>query len=127
MSNYSGLRIDPKCLEYRTIISLELINNVIHLKLKGCYPHWETPQEIRIWDANQQCCEARYITTDDDLTTVSGQYIKEINIKPINPDEACLEIKTNKGCITFFTHNDHNGYYGGFDLAICKLEDYYNN
>ena len=31
-----------------------------------------------------------------------------------------LEIKTSKGIFTMSTHNEHNGYYGGFAIVVSE-------
>lgn len=83
--------------------------------------------EMTLYDTGQQCCESRYMTTDDDLTSFSGNVLLGIEIKScgskefydeIMHDIQFLEVITNKGCITFAAHNDHNGYYSGFEIGL---------
>jgi len=83
---------------------------------------------IRIWDNGQSCCENRYMTTDDDLNKIVGGVLTRIDVKegdaPKNDEEygeheiAFLEIGTDECFVTVATHNEHNGYYGGFALTI---------
>lgn len=86
---------------------------------------------IDITDEGQSCCEERYMTCDDDVKSIVGQTLKHIVVKSQedNSDndygahEICfLEIQTDKGSITFATHNKHNGYYGGFGLNIAEVK-----
>jgi hypothetical protein len=89
---------------------------------------------ISIFDNGQSCCESRYMVCEDDLSTLNGKTLRAIEVVE-GPDaemtdkdsdnyhEICfLEIKTNEGpIVTFSTHNEHNGYYGGFGLSIAEL------
>lgn len=86
-------------------------------------------QNIWIWDNGQCCCESRYITCDDDVKDLIGGVLIGIETKEA-PDaideydevheQVFIEIKTDKSFITFTTHNEHNGYYGGFALTITE-------
>jgi hypothetical protein len=81
-----------------------------------------------IFDNGQTCCEERYLTTEDDLSSFIGDQFLEITEKNYtiedlsngSGDAECLdiEVQTNKGFFSFQCHNDHNGYYGGFDISI---------
>jgi hypothetical protein len=137
--SYGGLRINVDSLIGRDILDLKLENNVITIVLSGSYPHWDCPHVIKIWDSKQLCCESRWISTDDDLSTLIGANLYKIERKKaqaqhcidrdddeddVGDDPAILEIQTNKGFVTFVTHNVHNGYYGGFDIAIAEAHNY---
>lgn len=84
---------------------------------------------VKISDDDYQCCEQRYITTDDDLTSYVGDTLLGTEVKgcsDLDTQEGYheiqfLEIKTDKGCITFTTHNEHNGYYSGFNIRTKDL------
>lgn len=84
--------------------------------------------KIAIWDNGQDCCEHRYMTTDDDVQSLVGGKLRHIELKPgptveegWEEHETCfVEIATDKGFITLTNHNEHNGYYGGFSLAISE-------
>lgn len=87
--------------------------------------------KMTLYDNGQQCCELRYITTDDDLSTFSGSVLLGIVMKSYNSldlnayttnEIQFLEVSTNNGCITFAAHNDHNGYYSGFNISIQSNE-----
>lgn len=83
--------------------------------------------KVLLEDTGQSCCEHRYITTDDDTSVLKGQKLVHIKVKngPDIEDEnneyhqTCfLEIQGNQSAVTFVTHNEHNGYYGGFCLEF---------
>jgi len=86
---------------------------------------------LKISDAGQSCCEKRYMTTDDNLQDFAGAEFLGLEIKKA-PDiidaefdvheVQFLEIKTSKGCFTMATHNEHNGYYGGFEIALEEVK-----
>lgn len=86
---------------------------------------------IALVDTGQSCCEARYMTCDDDVQSLIGHKLTKIEVKE-GPDgegdeyggeheQAFLEITTDDGFITVCTHNEHNGYYGGFGLEIKEV------
>lgn len=82
---------------------------------------------IEIWDDCQSCCEHRYMTCDDDLAKIIGGNLIRMDVKA-GPEIKCkygyeheilfVEVATNECFITIATHNEHNGYYGGFGLTI---------
>lgn len=88
---------------------------------------------IEIWDDGQSCCENRYMTTDDDVSSLVGHKLIRIEAKdgPDHPsgeydeyhEEIFVEVATDGGLITIANHNEHNGYYGGFGLTITELEN----
>jgi hypothetical protein len=81
---------------------------------------------MQLSDAGQNYCENRYMRTDDNLGEFVGAKLLGAEIKeaPDAKDEdECgrhevqfLEIKTDLGVFTMASHNEHNGYYGGFYL-----------
>lgn len=84
--------------------------------------------KIKIWDDAQSCCESRYMQTDDKLSELVGQKLVAVNVKDTEAKddgevrEICfLEIQGNKSSVTVSTHNDHNGYYGGFGLSVDEI------
>lgn len=85
---------------------------------------------------NGQCCEKRYMRTDDDIQSLVGHSLKRVDVKNItegdlddNDDddgyyshEICfVEIGTDEGFITIANHNKHNGCYAGFDLEFSEI------
>lgn len=85
---------------------------------------------IRIYDDGQSCCEHRYMTTDDNLQAFVGTKFVEAAVQAAanRPNEwgehevAFLIIMTSLGAFTVETHNEHNGYYGGFWLVARELQ-----
>jgi hypothetical protein len=81
---------------------------------------------IVLFDDGRSCCEERYVHTDDDLTGYVGALFNGCEIREApnvqDDDEGVHEVQflivhTSLGDITVETHNEHNGYYGGFYLA----------
>lgn len=82
----------------------------------------------------QECCECLYMTCDDDLSGLRGECFQSVEVSDeTNPGseaeaetENCddgqhdiqfLTIRTDKSTCVVSSHNEHNGYYGGFDLV----------
>ena len=86
---------------------------------------------MQIFDDGQSCCEYRYMRTDDDLSEFSGSKIVNIELKDgptKNNDEwddvhetQFLDVTTDKGFFQLCTHNEHNGYYGGFWIVAKPI------
>lgn len=109
----------------KKIKSVTLDDDVLNITL-------DDGSTLIVQDNGQSCCEHRYMTTDDDLSYFSGATLEGMELKDA-PDEECeydvhevqfLEVKTDKGVFTMASHNEHNGYYGGFaiELSIRKPE-----
>ena len=87
---------------------------------------------LSISDEGQSCCESRYITCDDHLSYYSGATFLDATVvdgpEEEDPDEwTCHEqrwlvVTTSKGDFRATTHNEHNGYYGGFCIN-AKFEE----
>lgn len=84
---------------------------------------------IKIWDDGQNCCEVRYMRTDDDLSYFNGATFLLAQTQD-GPDveDGCevhetqfLIVTTSKGSFTVVNHNEHNGYYGGFSMACEEI------
>lgn len=79
---------------------------------------------IKLFDDGQSCCESRYMRTDDKLSDFVGAKLLGAEIKDAPNIEAgyethevqFLEVKTDKGSFVMSSHNEHNGYYGGFAI-----------
>ena len=105
----------------KQIKSIELIEDEIVLKTSD--------GGLKLLDYGQLCCESRYMRTDDDLSEFVGAVVNGFELKqaPDQEDEygvhevQFLEIATSKGAITFASHNEHNGYYGGFHIVAKPL------
>lgn len=83
--------------------------------------------KMQMFDAGQSCCEVRYMRTDDDLDYYVGSKIVGATIKEapsitgpwVEHDVEFLEVQTDKGVFTMASHNEHNGYYGGFCIRAA--------
>lgn len=81
--------------------------------------------KLRFTDEGQSCCEHRYIRTDDDGSDHIGATFvgAELADAPDVPDEhgeahevQFLRVTTSAGVFVASSHNEHNGYYGGFAI-----------
>lgn len=84
--------------------------------------------KMKLFDTGQSCCESRYMRTDDDLQSFVGAVLTGAEIKPAEPlsnedmgvhDIEFLEVQTDRGVFTMVSHNEHNGYYGGFSIEAA--------
>jgi hypothetical protein len=98
-----------------TIAQASLSTDVLVLRL-------ESGKRFTLADEGQSCCENRYMTCDDDLATFAGAQV--VSIEQLEGpqgdggndchDTEFVHLRTTKGTIVCQTHNEHNGYYGGF-------------
>src|SRR5687768_10894500 len=78
--------------------------------------------KLALWDDGQCCCENRYMVVDDSLCGFNGaKLVKVETVDGPDQDERYdvhevqfLNIETSLGLIQAASHNEHNGYYGGF-------------
>lgn len=107
----------------KTIVSAELKDERL---LIG----FDDGKKIHIYDDGQSCCESRYITTDDDLSSLVGGKLVNIEAKDgpeiqgewgESHEQVFVEVRTDKAFVTLCNHNEHNGYYGGFCLTIKEV------
>jgi hypothetical protein len=112
--------------------SLDAFMKVVGKKIMGIkleddmlYISFGSQGTLKVSDEGQSCCEHRYMTTDDKLDEYVGGNLLNIEIKPVpiplkdsgdgdDHDIEFLEVTTTKGAFVMTTHNEHNGYYGGF-------------
>jgi len=81
---------------------------------------------IELYDDGQSCCESRYMRTDDKLADFIGAQLLGAEVKDAPPiaDEygehevEFLDVTTSKGVFQIASHNEHNGYYGGFSIEV---------
>jgi hypothetical protein len=107
----------------RKIKSAKMLNDKFYITFTG-------GSQIVISDDGQSCCETRYMTCDDNPADLVGGKLRGIEVKKIDDvqdeyeqhDVAFLEIATDTDSITFCTHVEHNGYYGGFSLNITETK-----
>lgn len=87
---------------------------------------FEDDSKIKVLDDGQACCESRYMRTDDELSYFIGAELTSMEIRE-GPEEEddygahevqFLVVGTSKGSFTMASHNEHNGYYGGFWIVI---------
>jgi hypothetical protein len=106
----------------KQIIKCELVKEYEH---DGLLLGFADGTGIELWDDGQSCCEDRYMHTDDALTEFVGTTFlgaEEREAPDVDDDTygvhevAFLVVKTSLGDFTIETHNEHNGYYGGFYL-----------
>ena len=80
---------------------------------------------LRLADEGQSCCESRYMTCDDDLSYLAGAEFVNAEIVDVKErqlddgeshDLSFLKLVTSKATATVVSHNEHNGYYGGFSI-----------
>lgn len=84
---------------------------------------------LMVWDDGQSCCERRWMDTSDNLDEFYGSRLMGFTLKdgPSTDQEweshdiQFLDVTTSKGVFQMATHNQHNGYYGGF--WICASLD----
>lgn len=87
---------------------------------------FEDGVRIEIFDDGQQCCENRYMRTDDDVQCLIGKSLVSMTVKNVEATDcdrgtheiAFLEIQAGHETFVISTHNEHNGYYSGFSLSI---------
>jgi len=88
----------------------------------GVCIEFENGNTITISDNGQSCCENRYWVIDDNLNHYIGaDYLGWELADSSTEDDSYdvheiqfLNIKTSVGDINIASHNEHNGYYGGF-------------
>jgi hypothetical protein len=120
--------------------SLDAFMKVVGKKIMGIkleddmlYISFGSQGTLKVSDEGQSCCEHRYMTTDDKLDEYVGGNLLNIEIKPVpipikdsgdgdDHDIEFLEVTTTKGAFVLTTHNEHNGYYGGF-YVCAKYEE----
>jgi hypothetical protein len=105
----------------KTIKDLSLNDDILLFKFND-------GTKLQIFDDGQSCCESRYMRTDDNLTEFIGAKLISAELKSAPDVETeydvhevqFLEINTDKGSFVMSSHNEHNGYYGGFAI-VCRL------
>lgn len=107
----------------KTIKTLSLIDDdALHFV-------FEDDTKIKLFDDGQSCCEIRYMRTDDNLEDFIGAELLDAEVADGPSQEGewgeahdiqFLKIKTSIGVFTMTSHNEHNGYYGGFLIRAAK-------
>lgn len=127
--NYS-LDVDPAKYYGRKIVEVARTPASRYHGEESLFLKFEDGVSLRIYDAASYCCEHRFMTCDDDIQSLVGGNLVSIETKagPTTEQEydfddiEFLEIRTDKSFITVANHNSHNGYYGGFEVALVEQE-----
>lgn len=119
MLNHLTLEIlDKSC--WKRIKDLGMVDDILHIE-------FDDGSKIKIFDDGQQCCETRYMMTDDNLGDFVGSTFLGIDLREgpeVTESEngyhqtQFLLVLTSLGQFTMVTHNDHNGYYSGFYVVV---------
>lgn len=82
---------------------------------------------LAFFDNGQSCCESRYMRTDDTLADFANATFLGAELES-GPDEEgeygdmheiqFLRLQTSAGPLVCSSHNEHNGYYGGFAITV---------
>ena len=100
----------------KTITALSLTDDQLRFE-------FEDGSRLRLWDNGQSCCESRYMQTDDDLPYYIGAKFVGAEVRDGGSTESeygdaheiqFLVVTTDRGTFSMASHNEHNGYYGGF-------------
>ena len=100
----------------KTITALSLTDDQLRFE-------FEDGSRLRLWDNGQSCCESRYMQTDDDLPYYIGAKFVGAEVRDGGSTEGeygdtheiqFLVVTTDRGTFSMASHNEHNGYYGGF-------------
>jgi len=93
---------------------------------------FEDGSKMCLFDEAQHCCENRFMSTDDELSYYVGAKLLDAEIRGVevtkqetkskyedymDTETQFLVIKTSVGEFVLATHNEHNGYYGGFNVS----------
>lgn len=116
------------------LVKNALGKKITHAELEGdgLVLKFEGGTGIRISDKGQSCCEHRYMDTDDNLSDLVGDELRDILVSdgPDQKDEygaahevQFLRVFTNNNVAVVQTHNEHNGYYGGFALDVDEVKE----
>jgi len=110
----------------RTIVDVILLAQVNKLVVSLAPAGDRAPALLILRDTGQSCCEHRFMTCDDDLSTFAGAKLVAVEVRDVQVRECgvaeveeaqFLVVTTDKGAITVANHNEHNGYYGGFCIS----------
>lgn len=111
LERHSGKEIKSMCIDSNDRFVVEFVDDSV----------------IAIYDDGHSCCEHRYMHSEDELDFEyhAGSIFRFVQVVdgPDIDDCECHETKfcnvlTDKGVIQLVCHNEHNGYYGGFSIAI---------
>jgi len=77
-------------------------------------------------DKPQECCEERFLRTDDDLLSLIGCKLLGVHCKSAEiryrhgsvEEVNFIELETDRGFAAIACYNIHNGFYGGIEPQI---------
>lgn len=108
----------------------KVIKDIV-FKNDSLYLTFEDDTSYRLWDNGQDCCEERYMVLDDgDLDYYKGAIFTGLRFTYADDQEEdhggvhekmFMHVGTALGEITFESHNEHNGYYGGLSITIKEV------
>lgn len=115
--NQDSVKAIQKAFESPVIKEVTFSGGALHFVMESGF-------RFKISDEGQSCCESRYMKCDDDLSQFAGAHLLGADVREYKSGDveygaheiAFLVIKTNRGEFTANTHNEHNGYYGGFSI-----------
>jgi hypothetical protein len=107
-----------KSCKGKIIEKITVEDDKLHIKFPDC--------TLVLMDDGQCCCESRYMTCDDNIhyweglafmgyRVEDGPNLSEDNYG--EHEQKFLIVETFLGNFTVVTHNEHNGYYGGFRIS----------
>lgn len=118
--------------ESATVFSAAIGKKITALKLGGddaLHFTFDDGTRLKLYDDGQSCCESRYMRTDDDLSHFVGATLLGAEVKDGGAVEDSeyggvhetqfLDVQTSVGVFQMVTHNEHNGYYGGFAVRAA--------
>ncbi len=121
ISRLSGLDKKSECVQPflgKAIESLAILGDYLLIGVGG--------KTIRVWDDGQSCCETRYLHSDDKPQDFIGATLVDFTLQDAPDREGgydthevqFLRVVTDRGTFTVETHNEHNGWYGGFAVVF---------
>jgi hypothetical protein len=114
---------DPSSDAYNKSIGKKISD--LHIQDNEIIITFDDKSKLKIFDDGQSCCESRYMSTDDDLTQFKEATLRDVELLDCKSDDdgdygshdiQFLRVSTDKGDFRLASHNEHNGYYGGFSI-----------
>ena len=128
-----------KCDRIVRAIGSCLMRKITHIHLGDAVLdiYFDDGTYLSIYDGGQQCCEHRYMSCSDRLEDYVGCILLDIEMKECIYDEdrkgsdiwddvldiQFLDIITSGGTFQLSFYNEHNGFYGGWDIE-AELNNY---
>jgi hypothetical protein len=119
-------QFDVQSLDFSLVITEALLDKDANGGSGEVHIKFQSGRTLVLLDVGQSCCEHRYLHTDDNLADLIGQTLTSVHVLSTErggdaeredcSDIAFLQIVTDRGRVVVETHNEHNGYYGGFSL-----------